>query len=221
MNTANKNKGLHFLPYFTHKIKTLFWTPSKMGVLKYLTFVSQINVMWQKIKHKNCTKMIKFILKILVTGRKEYIICFSYVTDQKPNKKGTQVHFFCWMKFRLTGCRTWGTRGKFGLGCTTEPDGRNRTGAGYRGAPLHGNTNNGPSGVTLCQEGFSRGVSSAALLDQVLGHPVGPGWRQAVLGGFVVLPQPRTLAHTDKLSRVARLCGDKQKGAFTRAGLHL
>lgn len=27
------------------------------------------------------------------------------------------------MKFRLTWCRTWGTSGKFGFGCTTEPDG--------------------------------------------------------------------------------------------------
>lgn len=36
--------------YFTHKIKTLFWTPSKMGVLKYLTFVSQINVMRHQSK---------------------------------------------------------------------------------------------------------------------------------------------------------------------------
>lgn len=53
-------------PYFTHKIKTLFWTPSKTGVLKYLTFVSQINVMTQKVKLKNCTKMIKFILKIVL-----------------------------------------------------------------------------------------------------------------------------------------------------------
>lgn len=81
-----KIKVYIFLPYFTHKIKTLFWTPSKMGVLKYLTFVSQINVMWQKIKHKNCTKMIKFILKILaITWCKEHIILLFYVTDHKPN----------------------------------------------------------------------------------------------------------------------------------------
>lgn len=46
MNTANKNKGSFLPPYFTQN-KNAFWTPSEMGVLKYLTFVSQINVMRQ------------------------------------------------------------------------------------------------------------------------------------------------------------------------------
>lgn len=82
-----KIKVYIFPPYFTHKIKTLFWTPSKMGVLKYLTFVSQINVMRQKIKHKNCTKMIKFILKIpVIKWCKEYInLILFYVTDHQSN----------------------------------------------------------------------------------------------------------------------------------------
>lgn len=50
--------------------------------------------------NKICTRMIKFIKK----------------TVKKQND-----HFFCGTKLRLTGWRTWGTRGKPGLGCTTGP----------------------------------------------------------------------------------------------------
>lgn len=41
---------------------------------------------------------------------------------------------------------------------------------------------------TLCHVGLAGLVASVALLDEVLGHPVGPGWRQSVLGCFIVLP---------------------------------
>lgn len=110
-------------PYFTHKIKTLFWTPSKTGVLKYLTFVSQINVMTQKVKLKNCTKMIKFILKIVLWSNDA--LCVVLLTISLIKKK-MPVYFFCWMKFRFTGCRTWGTSGKFGFGCIIEPKQREK-----------------------------------------------------------------------------------------------
>lgn len=190
-----KIKVYIFPPYFTHKIKTLFWTPSKMGVLKYLTFVSQINVMTQKIKHKNCTKMIKFILKILVIKWcKEYIILLCYVTDHKSNSKEMRVHFFCWMKFRFTWCRTWGTSGKFGFGCTTEPDERtenqNKSQSQYKWKTCAHLflCSNKKKRLTLGHEGFAGLVASIALLDEVLGHPVGPGWREGVLWCFIVLP---------------------------------
>lgn len=42
--------------------------------------------------------------------------------------------------------------------------------------------------LTLGQEGFARLVAAVTLLDEVLGHLIGPGWRQGVLGGFAVLP---------------------------------
>lgn len=56
---------------------------------------------------------------------------------------------------------------------------------------------------TLVHEGFARLVASVALLDEVLGHPVGPGGRESILWCFVVLPYPRALADIYKLSRVA------------------
>lgn len=56
--------------------------------------------------------------------------------------------------------------------------------------------------LTLAQVGFARLVASVTLLGEVLGHPVGPGWR---LGGFAALPHPRALAHTYKLGWLARI----------------
>ena len=46
----------------------------------------------------------------------------------------------------------------------------------------------GASCLTLGHEGFVRLVASVALLDEVLGHPIGPRWRQGVLWCFIVLP---------------------------------
>ena len=52
-------------------------------------------------------------------------------------------------------------------------------------------------------EGFPGLEASVALLDEVLGHPVGPGWGQGVLRSFIVLPYPRARVHTHKLAGVA------------------
>lgn len=63
---------------------------------------------------------------------------------------------------------------------------------------------------TLGHEGFAGLVASVALLDEVLGHPVGPRRRQRVLGRLVVIPQPRALAHAHELGRVVSgLCRDR------------
>lgn len=50
------------------------------------------------------------------------------------------------------------------------------------------NRNHSVSCLTLGHEGFVRLVASVALLDEVLGHSVGPRWRQGVLWCFIVLP---------------------------------
>lgn len=55
-------------------------------------------------------------------------------------------------------------------------------------------------------EGFSGLVTSISLLDEVLGQAVGPGWRQGVVWGFIVLPHPRALTHTHKLGWVTGIC---------------
>lgn len=54
--------------------------------------------------------------------------------------------------------------------------------------------------LTLVHVGLARLVASVALLGEVLGHPVGPGWS---LGRFAVLPHPWALAHAYKLRRLA------------------
>lgn len=56
--------------------------------------------------------------------------------------------------------------------------------------------------------GLARLVAPVALLGEVLGHPVGPGWR---LSRLAVLPHPRALAHAHKLPRLAGIWGGGQE----------
>lgn len=59
---------------------------------------------------------------------------------------------------------------------------------------------------TVGHEGLPGLEASVALLDEVLGHPVGPGGGQAELGGLVVLPHPRAGTDSYELGRtVTRL----------------
>lgn len=69
--------------------------------------------------------------------------------------------------------------------------------------------------LTWRHEGLPRLVASVALLDEVVRHAVGPGGGQGVLRRPLVLPQPRALAHTHKLGRVAGLCGHHSKKHYS------
>lgn len=75
--------------------------------------------------------------------------------------------------------------------------------------------------LTWRHEGLPRLVASVALLDEVVRHAVGPGGGQGVLRRPLVLPQPRALAHTHKLGRVAGLCGNHSKKHYSIKILNL
>lgn len=101
-----------------------------------------------------------------------------------------QVHFFCWMKFRFTWCRTCGTSGKFGFGCTTEPEERREKAKSQRQhkwrtfaswyfsaaikklfiMPDLGSHRVCPAGSLHCPAGWSSGASGRARMET--GHTV-------------------------------------------------